>query len=230
MNDPYAVLGVGKDAADEDVKKAYRDAVAKYSTDEYANEPMASAAQARINELNSAYDRIIAERRIGNPGGSVREEQPVRQTARSTSSYSGAAYAQPNTQRGYDYDVYAETRALLQRGDVGTAEQKLMSVDSARRGAEWNFLMGSVSESKGYLDVAYRYFSAAHSSDPNNTEYAAAYDRMTRQRANGSSYNPYAGGGASGMPGACGAGDDCSQLCQCLCMYSMCQSCCCGGR
>lgn len=235
MNDPYAVLGVRKDAGDDEIKKAYRDAVSKYSTDEYANEPMASAAQAKIDELNSAYDRVIAERRLGTQSG-VREEQPAQQSY-SAPQTNGADYgsadgsARADAQAGgYDYAVYSDVRSMLQRGDLVTAEQKLLSVDNGRRGAEWNFLMGSVSLSKGYLDGAYRYFSLAHNADPNNTEYAAAYDRMTRQRAGGSTYNPYAGSGSYGTPGACFGGDDCSQMCQCLCLYSMCQSCCCGGR
>ncbi len=228
MNDPYAELGLTKSASDDEVKKAYRDAVTKYSSDEYANEPMASAAQAKLNELNAAYDKIIAERRLGTQSGSVREE------ASQSGAYGGAAYKQAETytsqSAGYGYEVYSDVRSLIQRGDLVTAEQRLLAVDASKRGAEWNFLMGSVSRSKGYLDAAYRYFAQAHNADPNNTEYAAAYDRMTRERAGGSTYNPYAGGGAYGQPSACGGGDDCSQLCQCLCMYSICQSCCCGGR
>lgn len=53
--DYYAVLGVTRDASDEDIKKAYRKLVMQYHPD---RNPGDTQAEARIRELNEAYDVI----------------------------------------------------------------------------------------------------------------------------------------------------------------------------
>ena len=58
MNDPYAVLGVSSSASEEEIKRAYRDLVKKYHPDNYANNPLADLAEAKMKEVNEAYDAM----------------------------------------------------------------------------------------------------------------------------------------------------------------------------
>ena len=58
MKDPYAVLGVGQNASDEEIKKAYRELARKYHPDNYANNPLADLAEEKMKEINEAYDAI----------------------------------------------------------------------------------------------------------------------------------------------------------------------------
>ena len=58
MNDPYAVLGVSPSASDEEIKRAYRELVKKYHPDNYANNPLADLAEAKMKEVNEAYDLL----------------------------------------------------------------------------------------------------------------------------------------------------------------------------
>jgi DnaJ-class molecular chaperone len=53
MRDPYAVLGVGKNASADDIKSAYRKAAKKHHPDQ---NPGDKGAQARFSELNQAYE------------------------------------------------------------------------------------------------------------------------------------------------------------------------------
>ena len=62
MNDPYSVLGVSRNASDDEIKKAYRDLARKYHPDNYNNNPLADLAQEKMKEINEAYDAINRER------------------------------------------------------------------------------------------------------------------------------------------------------------------------
>ncbi|MBO4382671.1 MAG: J domain-containing protein [Clostridia bacterium] len=55
MRDPYEVLGVSRNATEEEITKAYRELAKKYHPD--LNPGDATAAQ-RMSEINEAYDRI----------------------------------------------------------------------------------------------------------------------------------------------------------------------------
>ena len=46
------------------------------------------------------------------------------------------------------------------------------------RGAEWNFLMGTLNFRRGWMDEASRYFRIAATMDPGNTEYRQAVAYM----------------------------------------------------
>ena len=70
MNDPYSVLGVSKNASDEEIKKAYRELARKYHPDHYADNPLASLAAEKMKEINEAYDTIMNQRKSGSGGNS----------------------------------------------------------------------------------------------------------------------------------------------------------------
>jgi len=66
MTDPYAALGLGPSASDEELTKAYRRLAKRYHPDmNYGNK----AAEARMQEINAAYDQIKNERSGGGYGG-----------------------------------------------------------------------------------------------------------------------------------------------------------------
>ena len=55
MRDPYEVLGVSRDATDEEVKKAYRKLAKQYHPDV---NPGNKQAEEKMKEINAAYDAI----------------------------------------------------------------------------------------------------------------------------------------------------------------------------
>jgi DnaJ-class molecular chaperone len=70
MNDPYAVLGVNKNATDSEIKVAYRELVKKYHPDRYVNNPLSDLAKEKLQEINKAYEQINNIR-----SGNQKEEQ-----------------------------------------------------------------------------------------------------------------------------------------------------------
>lgn len=55
MRDPYEVLGVSRDASEEEIKAAYRRLAKKYHPDLNPDDPHATE---KMNEVNAAYDAI----------------------------------------------------------------------------------------------------------------------------------------------------------------------------
>ena len=66
MRDPYQVLGVSRDASDEEIKKAYRALSRKYHPDANVNNPNKEQAEEKFKEIQQAYQRIMDERQRGN--------------------------------------------------------------------------------------------------------------------------------------------------------------------
>ena len=204
MNDPYSVLGVSPNASDEEIKKAYRDLARKYHPDNYHDNPLADLAQEKMKEINEAYDTITKQRSGG--GG--------------TGGNAGSGGWNPGASQGSAVGIWAEIRAAINAGQLGRAEQLLNSTSD--RGAEWNFLMGSLYYRKGWMDEALRYFQTAVNMDPGNGEYRQALNFM---QSGGAAYRP-AGGGMAGVSGC----DMCTSLlcadCCCECMGGDLISCC----
>ena len=172
MKDPYVVLGVSRNASDDEIKKAYRDLARKYHPDNYHDNPLSDLASEKMKEINEAYDTITKQR----AGGSSYQRQP-------SGGYNG--YTQ---QRSYSSasSTYARVRSMINAGDLQGAEQLLYEVP--QKDGEWYFLFGSIAYRKGWMDEAARNFATAVNLDPNNMEYRQAY-AMMQQRGGG--YHPY---------------------------------------
>ena len=66
MTDPYQILGVSRDASDDEIKKAYRTLSRKYHPDANINNPNKDQAEAKFKEVQQAYQQIMKEREYGS--------------------------------------------------------------------------------------------------------------------------------------------------------------------
>ena len=62
MTDPYKVLGVSRDASDDEVKKAYRTLSRKYHPDANINNPNKDQAEEMFKLVQQAYNQIMRAR------------------------------------------------------------------------------------------------------------------------------------------------------------------------
>ena len=119
IHDPYKVLGVSRDASDDEIKKAYRELARKYHPDNYAGNPLADLVEEKMKEINEAYEMIRRERngsRSSSPGSSG-------------GSYDSGAGARGSASFG-------RVRELIAAGRYSEAEIILDSISSNDRGAE----------------------------------------------------------------------------------------------
>ena len=59
MSDPYSILGVDRNATDEDVKRAYRKLSRQYHPDANINNPKKDEAEAKFKEVQQAYQQSL---------------------------------------------------------------------------------------------------------------------------------------------------------------------------
>ncbi len=203
MTDPYKVLGVSRDASDDEIKKAYRELARKYHPDNYANSPLADLAEEKMKEINTAYSEIQKARSAGNSGQSG---------TYSDQTYGGSTYT------GENAEDFKTIREYINAGRYSDADLLLNSLSANARNAEWNFLKGCVLAQKGWYFDAQKYFETACYMSPDNQEYRAALNNL-RMRASsyGRGYTTSKSGGLSGC-------DICSGL---ICADCLCE--CCGG-
>ena len=69
--DPYAVLGVSRNASEEEIKSAYRRLARQYHPDHYASDPAAAReAEEKMKEINEAYE-LLTRAPSGNGGSTT---------------------------------------------------------------------------------------------------------------------------------------------------------------
>ena len=206
MKDPYTILGVSKNASDDEIKEAYRNLARKYHPDNYGDDnPLKELANEKMQEINTAYDEIQNMRRGGSSykGGGTYYD-----------SYSGSTDAPP---------VFAEIRNLINTKRYGEAEHRLDSMPQGERVAEWHYLRSVLLMRRGRVNDAMRELEIACSMEPGNMEYQKAKEMFnTNTRGYGSTYYDNRGGDYRRR------NDDTANCCMnLLCMDCLCE--CMGG-
>ena len=152
MKNPYEVLSVTSSASMEEIKRAYRDKARRYSEN-----------QAKMDELNDAYDFIINN--FGSNKGN---------TSYADSGYGAGA-------AGGQTSEFGDIRAKLNSGRIDDAEMLLDGIPYQRRNAEWYYLKGTIQHRKGWLESALENFRKAKEMEPGNSEYEAAFNQLERE-------------------------------------------------
>lgn len=232
MRDPYDVLGISKNATDDEVKAAYRDLARKYHPDNVANSSNPTASELfeeKMKEINEAYDTIVTNRRNGTDRAT-----DYSATSSASGSYSGNDYSGQSNAGGYsssgtgsNYSSSANTtsfsdvRQMINNKRYNEPEELLDGVPMTRRNAEWYFLRGTVLYHRGWVEQAYEHFSQAVQLEPSNAEFRSAYNVVQSQRSG------RRGGYAYDTDRAERGCNPLSLCCGMFCADSCCE--CCGG-
>ena len=198
MNNPYEVLGVGRDATEKDIMDAYRRIAGEINGSTIPD----FERTRRMDELNNAYDTIL-------------------NNLRGTSSYAQntSSSSQQNYNYSNNYSQFSDVRQQINSGRLEDAEMILDGIHPSMRNAEWHYLKGVIHQRRGWLNEAYSHYQTACSMDPQNREYAAAFNSINNN-ANGG----YRTTRRQSNSNDCDSCDICSSL---ICADCCCE--CCGG-
>lgn len=154
MRDPYEVLGVSKNASQDEIKSAYRKLAKQYHPDRYVGNPLADLAAEKFKEINEAYDALTG----GNNSGSNYQN--------AGSSNGGAGN-------------FAQIRNYINMGSIDEAERLLDAM--SERGAEWFYLKGLIYLRRGWHAQGINFIRQAVNMAPNNFEYRHTLNTVENQ-------------------------------------------------
>lgn len=163
--DPYEILGVSRDASDDEIKKAYRELAKKYHPDRYVDNPLSSLAEEKFKEVQQAYDAIMEER--SGHGTSYQQSSYGGYSQNQYQDYGGSDVETPELQTARNYielKRYREALNLLTR--------------ITNRSARWYYYSALANRGLGNNVEAMNLARQAVSMNPNNLEYRNFLNQM----------------------------------------------------
>ncbi len=207
MIDPYKVLGVTRDASDEEIKKAYRSLSRKYHPDANIDNPNRDEAEAKFKEVQQAYQQVMDERERGYTGGTDRY-----------SGFGGFGWQEQSTGRDSETDIHM--RAAANYMQAGRFKEALNVLDGIKeRSALWYFYSASANSGMGNNLTALEHAKEAVRLDPDNMQYQMMLNRL---QGGGTWYQQQQN--SYGFPTMGG-----SDYCMKLCIANLVCNLCCGG-
>lgn len=187
ISDPYQVLGVSRDASDEEIKRAYRRLAKKYHPD--MNPGNEEEAAKKMNEINAAYDQIKnpekarqeAYRQQGAGGYGGPYGNPYGNPFGGADPFSAWYEAQRRQQEAYNRATPPEMQAArnyINFGRYAEAINALSGVAPADRTAQWYYLSALANSGVGNRMTALDHARRAVQMEPNNLQYRQAFEQL----------------------------------------------------
>ncbi|MCI8287489.1 MAG: J domain-containing protein [Lachnospiraceae bacterium] len=247
MYDPYSVLGVSRNASEEEIKKAYKALSRRYHPDANVNNPNKVQAEEKFKEIQSAYQQIMKERTSGYSGAGYGGSGYGRNGYGNADGYgrqggdpfggygpfggfggfgSFGGFGQGQN-AGYEENTYLRAAGnYIRNGYYREARTTLDNVGSRERSARWYYYSAIAHSGLGNNVAALEHAKQASALEPDNVDYRSLVQQF---ESGGSWYRQRQA--AYGYP-AFGGGNIClkivlaNMICNVCCLGGGC----CGGR
>lgn len=223
MTDPYSILGISRDASDEEIKKAYRNLSRKYHPDANINNPNKDQAEAKFKEVQQAYQQIMREREYGTGDSYGSGDYSDFGGFGGFGSFRGfnAQYRQAGsgaTDNQEDLHMRAAAN-FINSGHYQEALNLLNNMTASARNAQWYYYSALANSGIGNNVIALQHAKEALRLEPDNFQYQMLVNRfesggMWYQRQQGPYQTTFSGGG---------------DWCMKLCIANLVCNLCCGG-
>ena len=252
MRDPYQILGISRDATEEEIKKAYKALSRKYHPDANINNPNKDKAEEMFKEIQQAYQQIMKERTegyryqgnygssggygYGNAGGSSAGNGGYYGDFKDFEDFFGSfggfgnfggfgTYGSKST--GYEEDSHLRAAGnYIRNGYYKEARTVLDGMPESGRNARWYYYSAIAHANLGNQVIALEHAKRAQALEPGNSDYR----NLVYQFENGGTWyrqRQY----TYGRPYS-GGGNLCFKLCIANLLCNMCcggGGMCCGG-
>ena len=214
IDDPYKVLGVSRDASDEEIKRAYRQLAKKYHPD--LNPGDAEAAR-KMQEVNAAYEQIKnPDKAAQNASGGYNPYGSGGQRGYDPFGFGGYGNYDPfgSSRRQSSGPSYQQSAAQYIR--FGRYQEALNTLQSAsERDAQWYYLSALANDGLGNQVTALEHIRRAVSMEPDNPDYLRVLNSM---ESGGFAYRQRTGDFRGFTMGA----SPCTSLCLCYLLNVIC--------
>lgn len=220
MSDPYQMLGVSRDATDEEIKKAYRTLSHKYHPDSNVNNPNKEQAEERFKEVQRAYQDIMKMRSGEYDAGAYGQGAAGYGGFGSFGGFGGfggGSYGGARQESNGKTDYLRSAAAYIQAGYYKEALNVLNQMQD--RSAVWYYYSAAANLALGNNVIARQHAETAVRMEPDNWEYRNLLSRIQ----SGASWYQARSAPFGGMQPSSGS------LCFKLCLANMLCNLFCGG-
>ncbi len=241
MQDPYACLGVSRNASEEEIKKAYKALSRRYHPDANVNNPNKAQAEEKFKEIQAAYQQIMKERTEGCSYGSggygnagYYGSGGYGGTGGQGGGFGGfgdfgfGGFGRQGQSTGYEEEPRLRAAGnYIRSGYYREARTALDGMGLHERNARWYYYSAIANSGLGNNVAALEHAKKAAAMEPNNADYR---NLAARFESGGSWYTQRQA--AYGYP-SMGSGNVCLKLCIANMICNICcgsGGMCCGGR
>lgn len=198
MYDPYSVLGVSRNASEDEIKKAYKALSRRYHPDANVNNPNKAQAEEKFKEIQGAYQQIMKERTSGYGGASGYGNSGYG-GQRGNAAYGGGSHGNSghgeqggyyggfgygpfggfgfggfgqSSNTGYENNTYLRAAGnYIRNGYYKEARTTLDNMDSRDRNARWYYYSAIAHSGLGSNVAALDHAKRALAMEPDNMDY-----------------------------------------------------------